>query len=164
MMMDGQFENLRKDLANLHIRLNTVSNDEHVPDIEWNIQTMKERTRSTWNMLLFKRMPMQLTIEMVSASTFWWNSSPLEGGVSETLSPRAIVAGMEIDSNKQCQLKFGTYAQTHKQSDNSTCNLAQQGPSPCNQPAMNREDTISSASVPDIKQHIRTMKEWTRST
>jgi hypothetical protein len=119
MMMDGQFENLRGDLAGLHISLNTVSNNKHFPDIEQHIQTMKEQTRSTWNMLPFKRMPTRLTIKMVSASMFWWNSFPPEGGVSETLSPRAIVVGMEIDFNKHCQLEFGTYVQTHKQSDNS---------------------------------------------
>jgi hypothetical protein len=119
MMMDSQFENLRGDLADLHIGLNTVSNNEHVPDIEQHIRTMKERTRSTWNMLPFKRMPTRLTTEMVSASTFWWNSFPPEGGVSETLSPQAIVVGMEIDFNKHCQLEFGAYVQTHKQSDNS---------------------------------------------
>ena len=32
--MDGQFELLRADLAELGILLNTASNDEHVPEIE----------------------------------------------------------------------------------------------------------------------------------
>jgi hypothetical protein len=71
LMMDGQFENLQGDLADMQIGLNTVSNDEHVPDIERHIRTMKERTRSMYNMLPFKQMPTRLTIEMVSASTFW---------------------------------------------------------------------------------------------
>jgi hypothetical protein len=119
MMMDSQFENLCGDLADLHIGLNTVSNNKHVPDIERHIQTMKERMRSKWNMLPFKRMPTRLTIEMVSASTFWWNSFPPEEGGSKTLSPRAINVGMEINFNKHCQLEFGTCVQTHKQSDNS---------------------------------------------
>jgi hypothetical protein len=56
---------------------------------------------------------------MVSASTFWWNSFPPVGGVSGTLSPRAIVAGMEIDFLKYGQLEFGTYVQTLEQSDNT---------------------------------------------
>jgi hypothetical protein len=119
LMMDRQFENLRGDLADMQIGLNTVSNDENVPDIERHIRTMKERTRSMYNMLPFKRMPSRLTIEMVLASTFWWNSFPPEGGVSETLSPRAIVTGLEIDFVKHCQLEFGTYVQTHELSDNT---------------------------------------------
>jgi hypothetical protein len=39
--------------------------------------------------------------------------------VLETLSPRAIVTGLEIDFVKHCQLEFGTYVQTHEQSDNT---------------------------------------------
>jgi hypothetical protein len=119
MMMDGQFENLRGELADMQIGLNTVSNDEHVPDIEQHIRTIKERARCMYNMMPFKRMPARLTMEMVSAGTFWWNSFPPVGGVSETLSPRAIVAGREIDFTKHCQLEFGTYVQTHEESDNT---------------------------------------------
>jgi hypothetical protein len=37
MLMDGQFEPLRAELADLSITLNTISNDEHVPEIERNI-------------------------------------------------------------------------------------------------------------------------------
>ncbi len=32
-MMDGQFECLRADLADMQINLNVVSNDEHVPRV-----------------------------------------------------------------------------------------------------------------------------------
>ena len=42
LLMDGQFESLRGNLAELQISLNTVSNNEHVPDIERHIQTTKE--------------------------------------------------------------------------------------------------------------------------
>jgi hypothetical protein len=63
-------------------------------------------------MLPFKKMPARLVIEMVSASTFWWNSFPPVGGVSDTLSPCAVVVGLEIDFIKHCRLEFGTYVQT----------------------------------------------------
>ena len=42
--MDGQFEPLRGNLAELGILLNTASNEEHVPEIERKIRTVKERT------------------------------------------------------------------------------------------------------------------------
>ena len=64
-------------------------------------------------------MPPRLVIEMVSASTFWWNSFPPEGGISDTLSPRALIVGMEVDYLKHCQLEFGTYVQTHEEHNNS---------------------------------------------
>ena len=40
--MDRQFEPLRGNLAELGILLNTASNDEHVPEIERQIRTVKE--------------------------------------------------------------------------------------------------------------------------
>ncbi len=67
-LLDGQFESLRGDIADLHITLNTVSNDEHVPDIERYIRTVKERTRCIYNTLPFRRMPARLIIEMVKSS------------------------------------------------------------------------------------------------
>jgi hypothetical protein len=33
LLMDGQFESLRGDLASLNIRLNTVASDEHMPEV-----------------------------------------------------------------------------------------------------------------------------------
>jgi hypothetical protein len=45
LLMDGQFEPLRADIADLKITLNTVSRDAHVPEIERRIRTVKERTR-----------------------------------------------------------------------------------------------------------------------
>ena len=41
-LMDGQFEPQCRDLAEMGIQLNTVSNDEHVPKIEQQIRTLKE--------------------------------------------------------------------------------------------------------------------------
>jgi acetolactate synthase regulatory subunit len=40
-LMDGQFEPLRGDIADLQVTLNTVSNDEHVPEVERHIRTLK---------------------------------------------------------------------------------------------------------------------------
>jgi hypothetical protein len=42
LIMDGQFESIRGDLAEMNISLNVVSNDEHVPEIERHICTIKE--------------------------------------------------------------------------------------------------------------------------
>jgi hypothetical protein len=86
-LMDGQFEPIRGDLAGLHITLNTVANDEHVPEVERYIRTIKDRTRSTYNSLPFNRMPARMIVEMVSHSVFWLNSFPALDGVSRTLSP-----------------------------------------------------------------------------
>jgi hypothetical protein len=103
-----------------------VSADEHVPEIERRIGTVKERTRCIYDMLPFQQILPRMLIEMVYSSNFWLNSFPPDDhGVSPVLSPRAIVAGMELNYAKHChhQLKFGTYVQTHEEHDNSmaTC-------------------------------------------
>ena len=53
LLMDGQFEFLRANTANMGMTLNTVSNNEHVPDIERCIRTVKERVRSAHSCLPF---------------------------------------------------------------------------------------------------------------
>jgi len=117
--MDGQFEPLRPTLAEMQIALNTASQDEHVAEIERFIQTLKGRCRSTYCSLPWKRMPRRITIELVYAMTFWLNVFPKKNGVSDTLSPRAIITGQDLDFNKHCVLEFGEYVQTHEISDNT---------------------------------------------
>jgi hypothetical protein len=60
-----------------------------------------------------------MIIEMIYYSTFWLNSFPPADGVSETISPRAIIAGMQLHYAKHCKLKFGTYVQTHEEHNNT---------------------------------------------
>ena len=43
MIMDGEFESIRGDVAELGITLNTAANNEHVSDIERYIRAVKER-------------------------------------------------------------------------------------------------------------------------
>jgi hypothetical protein len=120
LLMKGQFESIRGDLAAMQIKLNTVSNDEHVPEVERYIRTIKVRARCAYNKLPFRRIPARMIIQMVySSRVFWLNSFPAEDGISPKLSPQAIVIGNLIDYNKHCKLEFGTYVQVHEEHDNS---------------------------------------------
>jgi len=118
-LMDGQFESLRADLGHLGIMLNTAAPNEHVPEIERYIRTLKERVRCVYNTLPFRSMPGRMISELVYACTFWMNSFPQSDGISKSLSPRAIVTGQHIDYVKHCKLEFGDYVQTHDEHDNS---------------------------------------------
>jgi len=60
-----------------------------------------------------------MLIEMVMASVFWLNMFPPIDGVSDKLSPQAIVTGMTFDYNMHCQEEFGACVQTHEEHDNS---------------------------------------------
>ena len=117
--MDGQFEPLRGNLAELGILLNTASNDEHVPEIERQICTVKERTQAIYCTLPFQKMPRHLLIEMVYAANYWLNMFPRPGGISKTLSPRTLLTGQTWSYTTHCKLEFGDYVQTHEEHDNS---------------------------------------------
>jgi hypothetical protein len=118
-VMDGQFEPLRGDLAGINIGLQTAGHDDHVPEIERYIRTIKERARAIHNTLSFQKMPSRMIIEMVYYCNFWLNAFPHPDGISPTLSPRNIVTGHHIDFNKHCRIEFGAYAQVHEDHDNS---------------------------------------------
>ena len=117
--MDGQFEPLRGDLAEMGIQLNTISNDEHVPEIERQIRTLKERTRAIYCTLPFRKIPRRLIIEMIYAANYWLNMFPRKGGISQTMSPRTLLTGLTMNYHRHCRLEFGEYVQTHEEHDNS---------------------------------------------
>ena len=119
LLMDGQFEPIHGDLSSLGITLNTVANDEHVPEVERYIRTLKEQTHATYNMLPFKQMPSRLIIEMVYTANLWLNMFPHPNGISQMMSPQAILTGHHIEYATHCQLEFGEYVQTHEEHDNS---------------------------------------------
>ena len=121
LMMDGQFDKdgLNGDVAGLGTNLNAVARNEHVPEIERNIRTIKDRSRSVVTMLPFQHLPARIVIELIHYVVFWLNSFPAKNGISDVLSPRAIVVGATVNYKNHCQLEFGTYVQTHEPHDNT---------------------------------------------
>ena len=118
-LMDGEFVPLRGGLAELGLRLNETSRDEHVGDIERYIRTVKERMRAIYNTLPFQKIPAWLVIEMAKTAVFWLNAFPAAGGASQNLSPRTIITGQQVDYKRHCRFQFGEYAQTHEGHNNS---------------------------------------------
>jgi len=86
------------------VTLNIVTNNEHVPEVDCYIRTLKERTRSVYNSLPFKKFPNRLLIEIVYAQVFWLNVFPSDNGISKRRSTRNIVTGSGIDYNLHCKL------------------------------------------------------------
>jgi hypothetical protein len=95
---DYEFEACRDALNSMGIQLNTGSRNEHVPEIERYNRTLKDRIRSAYTMLPFTKMPRMMLIELAKAMVFWLNAFPPEDGVSDTMSPRTIMTGLQIDN------------------------------------------------------------------
>lgn len=115
---DNEFSPMCGDLAVMQMELNEVGRDEHVPEVERYIRTVKERCRAIYNTLPFHHYPPALIVEMVYASVFWLNTVPSSVGIG-LYTPAYLVVGRQIDFKKHCQLQFGEYVQTHEEHDNS---------------------------------------------
>jgi len=110
---------LQNGLPNFGVVVNVTLRDEHVPEIERHIRTIKERTRETYATLPFQALLLRLVIKMVYVSVFWLNAFPVSSGISKTISPRKFITWDNIDYKKHCCLDFGSYVQTHECHDNS---------------------------------------------
>ena len=99
-------------------QLNCCAGDEHVPDIEHYIRTVKDRVRSTYRMLCFKRVLWLILIHLVKNAVFWLNALPARDGVSSTHSPRYLLTGRELEYPLHVRLEFGEYVQTHEKHGN----------------------------------------------
>jgi len=114
-LLDGGFECIRNNLAEMGISLNIMSRNEHVPKVERYIRTIKERVWAIAVSLPFKKYLPRLIMEMVYNVMFGLNSLPHNDGIS----PRTLITGLAIDYHKHCKIGFGTYAQVHEEGDNS---------------------------------------------
>ena len=111
---DPEFEAIRPNFP----QLNCCAADEHVPDIERYIRTVKDRVRSTYRMLPFKRVPHLILIHLVKNAVFWLNALPARDGVSSVHSPRYLLTGRELEYPLHVRLEFGEYVQTHEKHGN----------------------------------------------
>ena len=115
-LADPEFEPLQETFG--HIQFNLCAQDEHVPEIECYICTVKVHTRSGYNSLPFKWIPRLMLICLMGNTVFWLNAFPHAGGISDTLSPRYLLTGKHLDYCKHVWLEFGSYVQTHEEHTN----------------------------------------------
>ena len=114
---DNEFGVLKDDIAQLGANLDCAAVGAHVPEIERQIRTIKERCRCVYGLIPYNRIPKLMVRELVYWSVMWLNSFPEADGVSSEMSPREIMTGRKV-SYRSCQLEFGTYVQTHEEHNN----------------------------------------------
>jgi Reverse transcriptase (RNA-dependent DNA polymerase) len=115
---DNEFECIRYDI--LPSMLNIVTADDHVGEIERSIRTIKERVRTLIHGLPFHRLPRLLIREMVFAAVKLLNQFPVNGGISDTMSPYTIMTGQPSIDFNNLKLEFGSYVQIFE--DNTPTN------------------------------------------
>ena len=115
---DNELECTRTSI--LPIGLNIVPADSHVGEIERSIRTVKERLRSCAHGLPFKRLPRLMVAHMVADTMRCLNQFPWPNGISDTLSPDAIVTGTTVPDYNRMRIEFGAYVQLFE--DNTPSN------------------------------------------
>jgi len=88
------------------INLNITGRDEHVPEIERFIRTVKERTWAVVNTLPFETLPHRLIVKIVYNTMFWLNCFPHKKGIHSTLSPHL--------DQKLTKTNTANYSSAHK--------------------------------------------------
>ena len=110
---DSEFEPTRLDYP----FINTSDADDHQPDIERAVRSVKDRVRSTYRMLPYKYIPRLMVVHLVHNTIFWLNAFPVDNGWSSKYSPCYIMTGKHLDYNKHVRAEFGEYVQTHEEHD-----------------------------------------------
>ena len=111
---DPEFEALQPSFP----MLNCCAAGEHVPEIKRYIHTLKDRSRSAYNILPFKNLPWVLLVHLLKNCTLWLNAFPAADGVSSVHFPRFLLTGWELSFDKHAVLEFGSYVQTHEEHSN----------------------------------------------
>ena len=112
---DIEFEDLRKYIP----ILDTTGANDHVPDAERYIRTIKDRVRSTYRMLPFQYIPRLVLVQLTRNCVFWLNAFPHPDGISNEHSPRYIMTGTQLNYDKHVRCEFGAYAQVDREHSNN---------------------------------------------
>ena len=116
---DKEFECLRDLLEDASLEI--CGPDEHVPEVERSIRTMKETMRATAHGLPYRRLPKLMITELVAMATRCLNGFPKDDGVSEHMSPHSIITGRPRMEYRKLPLEFGSYVQLLDRSANTIC-------------------------------------------
>ena len=101
------------------ILMQIYARGEHVGRAERSIRTIKERCRCICHSIPFKRYTRLMTTSLLDHVVACLNSFPSNDGISDTLSPAAIVVGRSnIDANAP-MIEFGAYAAVHNGTTNT---------------------------------------------
>jgi hypothetical protein len=115
---DGEYNSLRDAFPD--VRFTICSADDHVPEIERAIRTVKETIRATIHGMPYSRLPRVLVKELVTHAIRTLNMLPHPDGVSPNLSPTTIVTGYPKTDYRTMTLEFGTYVQVYDGTSNDT--------------------------------------------
>jgi hypothetical protein len=157
---DEEFPSLCDPLLALNgIQLNIAATNEHVPEIERAIRTIKERNRTTVSSLPFRHYPKILKLALVSQAVSWLNIFTRDDGISDTMSPRTIVTNTTADYATHCRVPMGAYCEVHNENDPSNTETPHTSPAISLNPTGNLQGSYRFLSLDSGKRISR--RRWT---
>jgi hypothetical protein len=117
---DQEFSSIALDM--LPTTLNIADADDHVPQAERSIRTIKDRTRCTVQGLPFQKFPRILTKAIVEVANRSLNQFPAKDIASSTMSPLTILTGRPRTNFADLKLELGQYVQVFEDNDPSNTN------------------------------------------
>src|SRR5512137_1309271 len=103
--------------------MNYASSGEHVPEAERNNRSIKDRVRTTYHQLPYKRVPKTMIKYLVLHATKMLNILPAKGGISSYLSPYTLVTHRVVDYDRELATSFGAYVQANQDNTPTNTNL-----------------------------------------
>ena len=95
MFVDTEVQFLEEKLFSA--ALNTTGARYHVPEVEIQIQVIKERMQAHHSKLPFPNFTMRMTLELAKHVVMFLNDFPPKSGLLTTYIPRTIVTGKSLD-------------------------------------------------------------------
>ena len=119
---DNEFDNetVRTTIAPRHLMI--AGRDEHVGPVERSIRTIKERARCTCHALPYKRYTTIMIQSLIENVVYWLNNFPAEDGISDHLSPAAIVEGRPPPNYAMKKILYGSAAIVFAGTNNNMSN------------------------------------------
>ena len=108
MFLDIQFKSL-KDRNVLGVNVCIVSRGKHVKQIERFHRVIEERCRCYHAMQPYDSLPRMMVVHLMITVIFYTNTFVWRSGVSQVLSPLAIVEGTSVDFNLHFKVIFGEF-------------------------------------------------------
>ncbi|MGL5934526.1 MAG: hypothetical protein ACRCZI_02770, partial [Cetobacterium sp.] len=159
-LADGEFAPLKQLIQSEPNAptVNLTSRNEHVPEIERRIRVIKERARAVRHSLPFKALPRLMTTHLVLHVVKQMGYFPTKAGISESLSPRAIMTGNTLDYKRDLCLQFGEYCQVHEEDEPRNGENPRTRGAICLGPSGNRQGGFKFLSLQSGKKITR--KSW----
>ena len=114
---DNEFEKIKQLVAPIPVEC--CGREEHVPDIERGIRTLKEWSRCTTSTLPYSKIPGLMVDANLQDKITWLNQFCPHNYFSTTIGPSGMILGTPTLNYKNLKLDFGQYCQVHDGTSNT---------------------------------------------